>query len=396
MPGPLEGYRVLEMSQIVTGPLAAMLLADQGAEVIKVEPILGGDPTRLGAYMRGGVATLFANNNRGKRSLAIDLQAEEGCRAVLELAARSDVVLQNFRPGACDRLGVGYEDVRAVNPDVVYVSISGYGPTGPYADRPVLDPVIQGIAGVVSRQVNPEIPFPDLVRNIIADKSTALTAAQAITAALLVRERGGGGQHIQLAMLDALLYFFWPDGMMDVTYVGDDVGPGITLAKLYRLTDCLDGKIVYFAASNRHLRGLYRSAGHPEWCDDERFTRDALVTSPENFELLGSMLAVAFAEMTVADALAGLVAEDVPAGPILDTEQVFTDPQVVHNETLVTWEHPELGLVRQPRPAARFSAGETPLPRTIPHLGEHNDEILTELGHDCETIAAMRDKGVIL
>ena len=132
MPGPLEGYRVLEMSQIVTGPLAAMLLADQGAEVIKVEPIFGGDPTRLGAYMRGGVATLFANNNRGKRSLAIDLQAEEGCRAVLELAARSDVVIQNFRPGACDRLGVGYEDVRAVNPDVVYVSISGYGPTGPY------------------------------------------------------------------------------------------------------------------------------------------------------------------------------------------------------------------------------------------------------------------------
>ena len=319
MPGPLEGYRVLEMSQIVTGPLAAMLLADQGAEVIKVEPIFGGDPTRLGAYMRGGVATLFANNNRGKRSLAIDLQTEEGCRAVLELAARSDVVIQNFRPGACDRLGLGYEDVRAVNADVVYVSISGYGPTGPYADRPVLDPVIQGIAGVVSRQVNPEIPFPDLVRNIIADKSTALTAAQAITAALLVRERGGGGQHIQLAMLDALLYFFWPDGMMDVTYVGDDVGDGMTLAQLYRLTDCLDGKIVYFAASNRHLRGLYRSAGHPEWCDDERFTRDALVTFPENFELLGSMLARAFAEMTVADALAGLVTEDVPAGPILDT-----------------------------------------------------------------------------
>ncbi|MEE2768492.1 MAG: CaiB/BaiF CoA-transferase family protein [Actinomycetota bacterium] len=396
MSGPMEGYRVLEMSQIVTGPLATMLLADQGADVVKVEPISGGDATRRGAYMRAGIATLFANNNRGKRSLAVDLHHAKGREVVLELAAQSDVVVQNFRPGACDRLGVGYGDVQSVNPDVVYLSISGYGPTGPYADRPVLDPVIQGLAGVVSRQLNPDIPFPDLVRNIIADKSTALIAAQAVTAALLVRERGGGGQHIQLAMLDALLYFFWPDGMMDVTYIGEDVGPGLTLAQLYRLTDCSDGKIVYFAASDRHLKGLFRAAGHPEWCEDERFSRDSLVTVPENFELLGSMLTTAFAEITVDEALAGLVAEDVPAGPILGSEQVFSDPQVIHNETLATWEHPDLGLIRQPRPAPRFSAGETPIREEIPHLGQHTDEILGELGRDADAITILRDEGVIL
>ena len=182
---------------------------------------------------------------------------------------------------------------------------------------------------------------------------------------------------------------------MDVTYIGDEVGPGLTLAQLYQLTDCADGKIVYFAASDRHLQGLFRATGHPEWCEDERFSRDSLVTVPENVELLGSMLTTVFAKMTVEEDLTGLVAEDVPAGPILDSEQVFSDPQVIHNETLVTWEHPDLGLIRQPRPAARFSAGETPIPERIPHLGQHTDEILSELGRDAEAIAALRDGGVI-
>ena len=191
MPGPLDGYKILDLTQVVSGPLAAMLFADQGADVIKVEPLNTlGDLTRLPAFQKGGLSAFYMNNNRGKRSLALDLQTDEGKAVLLELAAECDIVMQNFRPGAVERLGVGYEQVKAVNPEVVYCSISGFGPDGPYADRPVLDPVIQGLTGIVDRQLNPDIPFPDLVRNLIADKSTSFTAAQAISAALFARGLG--------------------------------------------------------------------------------------------------------------------------------------------------------------------------------------------------------------
>jgi crotonobetainyl-CoA:carnitine CoA-transferase CaiB-like acyl-CoA transferase len=173
MPGPLTGYRIVDLSQVVSGPLATMLMADQGAEVIKIEPTSGlGDITRAPAFQKNGLSALFLNNNRGKRSLSVDLTTDEGREIVLDLCKGADVVVQNFRPGAVERLGIGYDDVAAINPEVVYVSISGYGPDGPYSDRPVFDPVIQANCGIVARQLNPDMPFPDLVRNMVADKST--------------------------------------------------------------------------------------------------------------------------------------------------------------------------------------------------------------------------------
>ena len=188
MPGPMDGYKIVDFSQVVSGPFATMLLADQGADVTKVEPLYGpGDVTRLLAYAKGGMSAFYLNNNRGKRSIGLDLGSDEGRHIALDLCKEADVVVQNFRPGAMTRLGLDYDAVKVVNPNVIYCTISGFGPTGPYSDRPVLDPVIQGLTGIISRQMNPEIPFPDLVRNLYADKSSALTAAQAITAALLVR-----------------------------------------------------------------------------------------------------------------------------------------------------------------------------------------------------------------
>jgi crotonobetainyl-CoA:carnitine CoA-transferase CaiB-like acyl-CoA transferase len=214
MPGPMDGYKIVDFSQVVSGPFATMLLADQGADVTKVEPLYGpGDVTRLLAYAKGGMSAFYLNNNRGKRSIGLDLGSDEGRHIALDLCKEADVVVQNFRPGAMTRLGLDYDAVKVVNPNVIYCTISGFGPTGPYSDRPVLDPVIQGLTGIISRQMNPEIPFPDLVRNLYADKSSALTAAQAITAALLVRERSGEGQYVEIPMLDACMYFFWPDGM---------------------------------------------------------------------------------------------------------------------------------------------------------------------------------------
>jgi len=397
MSGPLAGYKVIDLSQVVSGPLATMLMADQGAEVIKVEPTVGlGDLTRAPAFQKNGLSALFLNNNRGKRSLSVDLTSDEGRRIVLDLCRTADVVVQNFRPGAVERLGIGYDDVAAINPNVIYVSISGYGPDGPYADRPVFDPVIQAKCGIVARQVNPEIPFPDLVRNIIADKSTSLTVAQAVTAALLARERGQGGQHVQVAMIDACMYFYWPDGMMDHTLMDADAGPGILLSEVYGLTETADGKIVYFAGNDKQRAAVFAALGHPEWGDDERFASTAALTAnPENFAILGQMIADAFLQLDTETVLERLVEHDVPAGPVLSATEVITDAQILHNGTLVEWDHPLAGRIRQPRPAARFSVTPAAARTSAALRGQHNDEILHELGFTSADIAGLRESGVI-
>jgi crotonobetainyl-CoA:carnitine CoA-transferase CaiB-like acyl-CoA transferase len=375
--------------------MATMLLSDQGADVVKVEPVDGQDVLRRPTFARGGFSAFFLNNNRGKRSLAVDLHRPEGRQVILDLAATADVFVQNFRPGVCDRMGIGYEDLRAVNPDLVYVSISGFGPTGPYADRPILDPVIQGLTGMVAYQVNPEIPFPDLVRNIVSDKSTALTVAQAVTAALLARERGAGGQHVEVPMIDATLFFFWSDAMVDLTMVGDGVTPGLTLGEVYRLTECLDGKLVYFAASTAHIHGVSTAVGHPEWCEDPRWCLEGFAEDPQNLLDYGQMTADAFASMSVADALAGLADGDVPSGPILEKAEVLDDPQVRHNESIVTWEHPEAGTIRQARPGARFSGTPAEMRLHASAKGFDTDEILAGIGRNAEEVRALRADGTV-
>ncbi|MDP6867730.1 MAG: CaiB/BaiF CoA-transferase family protein [Acidimicrobiales bacterium] len=395
MTGPLEGFRVLDLSQIVSGPFASLLLSDQGADVVKVEPVDGQDVTRRQNFARGGLSAFYMNGNRGKRSISVDLTVDDGRQILLDLASTADVFIQNFRPGACDRLGLGYKHVRAVNPDVVYVSISGYGPDGPYANRPVLDPVIQGLTGMVAYQVNPDIPFPDLVRNIVSDKSTALTTAQAVTAALLARERGAGGQHVEVPMLDSTLAFFWNDGMVDLTLVGDGVSPGQTLAEVYRLTDCVDGKIIYFAASTAHIHGVCRAVGHPEWCEDPRYSLEGFVEDQANQQLFGVMTVEAFATMTTTEALEGLEEADVPCGPILEKADVLAHPQVTHNGSVVTWEHPTAGTVRSARPGARFSATPVEMRLNAAWRGADNREILRELGRSEEEIDALLAAGVI-
>ncbi|HJM28543.1 MAG TPA: CoA transferase [Acidimicrobiales bacterium] len=397
MTGPLEGYKILDLTQVVSGPFATMLLADQGAEVIKVEPVTGlGDMTRLPSFDKGGIGAFYMNNNRGKQSLSLDLTHQEGREIVKELAKDTDVFIQNFRPGAVERLGLGYEDLKAINPDLVYISISGFGPTGPYSGRPVLDPVIQGVCGVISRQLNPQIPFPDLIRNLYADKSTALTVAQATTAALLVKERSGQGQLVEIPMVDACMYFFWPDAMMDLTMVDEDANGGILLSTVYNLTECSDGKIVYFAASDGQRAGVCAAVGHPEWAEDERFSSmAALAANPENFVILGEMLAGAFQLMTCDEAIEALIAADVPSGPVLTGEEAIRDPQILHNGTLVEWNHPDAGVVRQPKPAARFS--ETPVEPsyTAAHRGQHNEETLMNLGYSKQEINDFKEKGVV-
>lgn len=197
-------------------------------------------------------------------------------------------------------------------------------------------------------------------------------------------------------MLDAALYFFWPDGMMDMTLTDPDVSGGRLLSQSYGLTDCLDGQLVYFAATDKQRVGLYTALGHPEWAQDERFSSMvALARDPEHAVALGRLLLDAFAQLPVDEAIDALLANDVPAGPVLTAEQVVTDPQILHSGTLVEWHHPDAGTVRQPRPAARFAATPASVPAMVAHRGQHNDEILAEFGIARERISALRAAGVI-
>jgi crotonobetainyl-CoA:carnitine CoA-transferase CaiB-like acyl-CoA transferase len=392
---PLEGVRVVDLSQLTSGPLATMVLAEQGADVIKVEPPGLGDIFRLSSFHRGGFSALVLNHNRGKRGIAIDTGTAEGRALVVELMGGADVVVQNFRPGVVDRLGFGYDDIKAINPSVVYASVSGYGPTGPYAARPVVDPIIQALTGIVARQKSEAIPLPDLVRNIIVDKATALTVAQSICAALFHRERTGEGDHLVIPMLDVGAYFFWPDGMMDHTLMGDGVTPGLRIADTYVLTQCADGQLIYYAPTNDMRLALYRTLGRPELCDDPRFNTAAGLIEGDHFEVLGAIVTEEFAKRSVEAILTSFVEAGIPVAPILEPEEVWEDEQIVHNGTLVEWEHPQAGRLRQPRHPVRFASAETPVPQWVPGLGEHTDEILTELGRSLEDIAALRASGAV-
>ncbi len=395
MPGPLAGIKIVDVSQILSGPLAVMILADQGADVIKVEPPGIGDLMRVGPYYRGGLAAFFTNANRGKRGIVLDLSKDAGREIVLQLVKDADVFVQNWRPGAADRLGLGYEALAKLNPRLVYCSISGYGPSGPYSQRRVYDPIIQGITGHVAIQKNPDIPIPDLVRNVIADKSSAWTAAQAITAALFARERGAGGQHIEVPMLDASLFFFWPDGMMKHTFVGEAERQLPVLYEIYRIWETADGHLIYFTASESEFHGLFRALGHPEWCTDPRFGEPRPRSLPENRALLGELILSEIKQWPTRELIARMAAEQVPVGPVNSIEEMLIDPQVAHNDSVFEWEHPSAGKFRQVRPVARFSATPQEARRMPPLHGEHTEAVLRELGCDDARLAQLRADGVI-
>jgi crotonobetainyl-CoA:carnitine CoA-transferase CaiB-like acyl-CoA transferase len=393
MGGPLADVRVVDVSAVVSAPLATMMLADQGAQVVKIEP-LGGEVMRLPLNTRGGMSAFFANCNRGKRSIAIDLKQPRGCELVRELVREADVFVQNWRPGAAARLGLSEPELRQLRPDLIYASVSGYGDTGPYHDRPVYDPIIQGLTGHVAVQESPDVPIKDLVRNIVADKASAYTLAQAITAALFARERGAGGQHVQVPMIDASLAFFWPDGMMKHTLLGDGVAGPHALYEIYRIWPTADGHLIWFAATPRETHGLYRALGHPEWCDDPRFNGPARV-APENRELLGNLIITELTQRKTHDLVAALVGEDVPVGPVHSLEQLFDDPQIRHNQMVFEAEHPAYGRYRQARPAARFSVTQQAPGSSPPVLGEHTDAVLAELGYGAGERATLRADGVV-
>src|SRR5204862_1981203 len=275
MPGPLHGFRIVDLTSNVAGPLATMILGDQGADVIKVEAP-DGDSTRAGANRRGGFSAGFLNNNRDKRSITLDLKNPAAVEALKRLGAGADAFVQNYRPGVADRLGVGEAAIRAVAPNIVYVSISGFGEKGPYQQAPAYDPVIQGFSGLATVQAGSDKARPRLLRTILPDKLTAITASQAITAALLGRERTGEGQHVQLSMLEAVVAFLWASDMSGQTFVGEEPAEQEAASTIDLIYETADGYITAAVVTDRQWIGLTRALDKPEWLEDERFKTPSL------------------------------------------------------------------------------------------------------------------------
>lgn len=390
MPGPLDGYRIVDLTSMISGPLATMILADQGADVIKVEnPEAGGDHTRAANNARNGFSASFLNNNRNKRSVALDLKNPAALRAVLRLAATADVFVQNFRPGVAERMGLGEDAVRAVAPTIIYVSISGFGETGPYAQKPVYDPLIQGVSGLASIQAGSDIERPRLVRTILPDKLTAYNAAQAITAALLSRERTGKGQHIRLSMLDAIIAFLWASDMGSQTFVGQDIPQQEAASFIDLIYETATTPISAAVQSNKEWAALTRALDTPEWLDDPRFKTPALRQRHINERL--AMTQEALRTRSAEEWLQRLTEAGVPCAPVLTRTTMLTNPQVVANGIVVETEHPRAGRLRQARPAARFSETPATIRHGGPGLGQQTREVLAELGFspaDIETLAS--------
>jgi crotonobetainyl-CoA:carnitine CoA-transferase CaiB-like acyl-CoA transferase len=393
MPGPLDGIRVIDLSAIVSGPLATCVLADQGADVIKVEPPGRGDLLRHLGSSRGGLSAMFSTLNRNKRSVALDVAKPRGREALLRLVAGADVFVQNFRPGVVDAMGLGEPALRRANPKLVYVSISGFGEQGPYAQRRVYDIVIQALSGMADSQADPRTGEPALVRNIVCDKATAWIASQAITAALLARERGAGGQHVRLSMLDASIAFLWPDAMEGHVYLGPGATPQSPVANYLSVRRTADGFMTVFAISDREFEGLCRALDRPDLARDARFAEAA--ARLRNADELAEIVEAATRARRTAELAERLAAEDVPHARVNRLAALFEDPQVVANELVVEMEHATAGRLRTTRPVARFDRTPAGLRRAAPILGEHGAEVLAEAGFAAAEIRALREEGVL-
>jgi crotonobetainyl-CoA:carnitine CoA-transferase CaiB-like acyl-CoA transferase len=395
MSGPLSGVRVLDLTGVVSGPFATMFLADQGADVLKIEPI-DGDITRRSRAPIGKTnefSALFISSNRGKRSLAVDIKHETGREILTRLAGQSDVLVQNFRPGIMERLGLGPDELRARHPRLIYVSISGVGDSGPYVKKRVYDPIIQGLSGFCDIQSQAVTNRPQMIRTIVCDKTTAVFTAQAVSSALYAREKTGQGDHIQVAMLDTMIAYLWPEGMMQYTVVGAEgatADPNDRPDLVFRTSD---GYLTCGTISDSEWQGFCKASGDPELANDARFATPSArsVNATARIHKMQEYIV----QHTTAEWLARLDAADVPCAPILRRGEIIHNEQVVARGIIAEFEQPGVGRVRQPKPAARFTVNAATIGGPAPRVGQHSREVLRDLGYSEAAIEQMiKDRAV--
>ena len=380
---PLDGIRVLEMGQMIAVPAATHILAGYGAEVIKVEDTAAGDGLRYYGSQKNGMSGWFVNANWGKRSIALDVKSEAGREVMWSLIDTADVFVEGFRFGVMERLGFGYAAVAARKPSIVYCASSGFGPTGPYADQPVYDPLIQSLSGWAG--IQQQDGKPTLVRAMVADKIGAYSNAQAILAAIVKRERTGEGSQLQTNMLASNLAFVWNDVMMDCTLLDDDVHQLPNVLGSYRLYTCADGLVAIAPGADRHWQSMCEALD-PSAYDDERLHTFA-GRGEHNREWTGVINRMV-GSYDVAMVVERLRAVDVPVAPVLDPHDVYLDPHIQATGMLLETEHPVVGKIRHPQPPSRFLGIEQTL-RPAPKQGEHSVEILHELGIDDAAIQTL-------
>jgi crotonobetainyl-CoA:carnitine CoA-transferase CaiB-like acyl-CoA transferase len=377
----------------VSGPFATMFLADQGADVLKIEPI-GGDITRRSRATidkAGEFSALFISSNRGKRSLSIDIKSDVGREVLAKLVAQADVLVQNFRPGTMERLGLGADELRKRHPRLIYVSISGVGDTGPYVKKRVYDPIIQGLSGFADIQSQPVTNRPQMIRTIVCDKTTAIFTAQAVSSALYAREKTGQGDYIQVAMLDAMISYLWPEGMMQYTVVGAEATSADPNDRPDLVFKTSDGYITAGTISDSEWEGFCRASGDPELARDTRFATPA--ARSVNAAARIHKMAEYIAQHTTAEWLERLDAADVPCAPILRRNEIIGNEQVVARGIIAEFDQPTVGRVRQPKPAARFEVNQAVIGGPAPRVGQHSKDVLRELGYsdgDIETMIGNR------
>jgi crotonobetainyl-CoA:carnitine CoA-transferase CaiB-like acyl-CoA transferase len=385
--GPLAGFHILDLTQVVSGPFCTMLLGDMGADVIKVEPPEG-DPTRsIGRPRKNGVNSGFLVFNRNKRSIVIDLKKEHGRDLVKVLAGKCDAIIENNRPGVADRLGIGYADIRKVNPKIVYCAIHGFGPKGKMANAPAYDPVIQGFSGMTAVQGGPG-GKPVAVRMALADKISGMTAALSIVAALHAARNRGVGQFIRVAMVEAMMAFAANDSMVGYVFVPEDEykdqTPKNGSLDPFRTKDSY---VTIAPYTDEQWSRLLTAIGHPEWWE-----------IPDRRQRLRTCLkgiAGLFPEQDSAYWLKKLEEADCPGGPVHTYDTLFSDPEIIANENFTLYEHPEAGTVRTTNPGMRFSETPARMWRIPPKLGEQTEEVLRETGVSRERIAELRQAKVI-
>ena len=394
MSGPLDGIRIVDLSVALTGPLAAGMLVDQGADCVKVEQAPTGDVVRWLGSTVAGISAMFQTANRGKRSIVLDLRQADGLAILRDLVADADVLVQNFRPGVAERLGVAYDDIRSIRPDIVYADLTGFGTSGPYSHRRAYDTVIQAQSGLAASQTGLNDDQPKFLKQLVCDKVTAYTACQAITAALFARSRGAGGQHLELSMLDACIAFLFVDGAdHEVILDGDHSGPQSVAANNTPLA--FDGGFAAVTVpTDKEFHGLARAMGVDSSDPGLATVRDRTANREKAMAVHRAVRQNA-TRLTVSEAEALLEANQVPFGIVRAVDEIQNDPQVIANGVFSEFDHPAAGRVRHHRPPTRFHGTPTELREpAAPTLGQHSDEILAETGRS-DRIDELRAAGVV-
>jgi crotonobetainyl-CoA:carnitine CoA-transferase CaiB-like acyl-CoA transferase len=392
MPGPLSGVRILDLTTVVMGPFATQLLSELGADVIKVEPHEGDNMRHPAPMKNPGMGYIFLNLNRGKRGIVLDLKKPEGRAALLRMVPKADVLIYNVRPQAMARLGLSWEELKAVNPRLIYVGAYGYSQRGPYAAKAAYDDLIQGISGIPSLVKKSGAPAPAYAPVNLADRVTGLHAVYAVTAALYHRERTGEGQSVEVPMFESLAHFVLGDHSAGQTFDPPSGDSGYARLLARRPYQTRDGYLCTLVYNDKQWKSFTEAIGQPDIMKDERFATQA--SRARNISSIYAWLADLLHTRTTAEWVALMEKADIPVAPVNGVEDVVADPHLAATGFFSMEEHPSEGRLRTMRTPTSWSASPPGAQRHALRLGEHSAEVLREAGYGDAEIAKMVAGGV--